>query len=158
MSKMMILVYFSEMKEDKNMLVVDSGSSHTILKDKRYFVNLTLRSANINTVAGTGRLIEGHGQAHLMMPNGTHLEISDALYSPKSKRNLLSFKDIRMNGLHVETKGEGKKEFLLIYENVQGHKKVLETISAISMGFYCAHINLIEVNVTMTKEFREAFN
>ena len=55
----MILVYFSEMKEDKNMLVVDSGSSHTILKDKRYFVNLTLRSANINTIAGTASLIEG---------------------------------------------------------------------------------------------------
>ena len=122
---MMILVYFSEMKEDKNMLVVDSGSSHTILKDKRYFVNLTLRSANINTIAGATSLIEGHGQAHLMMPNGTHFEISDALYSPKSKRNLLSFKDIRMNGLHVETKGEGKKEFLLIYENAQSHKKVL---------------------------------
>ena len=67
------------MKEDKNQLVVDSGSSHTILKDKRYFVNLILKSANINTIAGTASLIEGHGPAHLVMPKGTHLEISNAL-------------------------------------------------------------------------------
>ena len=136
---------------------MDSGSSHTILKDKRYFVNLILKSANINTIAGTASLIEGHGPAHLVMPKGTHLEISNALYSPKSKRNLLSFKDIRMNDLHVETRGEGKKEFLLIYENAQGHKKVLETIPAISIGLYCANIKSSEANTSIPNEFREAF-
>ena len=67
-----------------------------------------------------------------MLPKGTHLEISDALYSPSSKRSLLSFKDIRMNGFHIETKGEGNKEFLQIIEIGQGYKKVLESIHALS--------------------------
>ena len=69
-----------------------------------------------------------------MLPKGTHLEISDALYSPSSKRSLLSFKDIRMNGFHIETKGEGNKEFLQIIEIGQGYKKVLESIHSLSTG------------------------
>ena len=114
--------------------VVDSGSSHTILRDKRYFINLTLKNANINTIAGIASLIEGYGQANILLSKGTHLEISDALYSPSSKRSLLSFKDIRMNGFHIETKGEGNKEFLQIIEIGQGYKKVLESIHALSTG------------------------
>ena len=100
------------MNENKDVLVVDSGSSHTILKDKRYFINLTLKNATISTIAGIASLIEGHDQANILLPMGTHLEISDALYSPNSKSSLLSFKDIRLNGYHIETKGEGHKEFL----------------------------------------------
>ncbi|KAG7556749.1 Reverse transcriptase RNA-dependent DNA polymerase [Arabidopsis suecica] len=146
-----------EMAEDKNILVVDSGSSHTILKDKRYFINLTLKNANISTIAGIASLIEGHGQAHILLPKGTHLEISDALYSPSSKRSLLSFKDIRLNGFHIETKGEGNKEFLNIIEITQGHKKVLETIPALSTGLYYAKIDMIEANMAMNKEFIEKF-
>ena len=90
-------------------IIVDNGSSHTILRDKRYFLDLTLRNANISTIAGIASLIEGHGQANILMPKGTYLDISNALYSPSSKRNLLSFKDIRQNGFHIETVGEGNK-------------------------------------------------
>ena len=56
---------------EMNILVVDSGSSHTILRDKRYFTNLIMQDANISTIAGISRLIEGHGHAFLSMPNGT---------------------------------------------------------------------------------------
>ena len=41
-----------EMNENKDVLVVDSGSTHTILKDKRYFINITMKNANISTIAG----------------------------------------------------------------------------------------------------------
>ena len=101
-----------EMNDNKDVFVVDSGSGHTILRDKRYFINLTLKNANISTIAGIASLIKGHGQANILLPMGTHLEIYDASYSPSSKRSLLSFKDIRMNGFHIETKGKGNKEFL----------------------------------------------
>ncbi|KAF8082644.1 hypothetical protein N665_0816s0002 [Sinapis alba] len=111
--------------KDMDILVVDSGSSHTILKDKRFFMNLTLKDANVSTIAGISSLIKGHGQACVILPKGTYLEIDDALYSQDSKRSLLSFKDIRMNGLHIETMGEGNKEFLHIYELGQGKKKNL---------------------------------
>ena len=69
-----------------------------------------------------------------MLPKGTHLEISDAFYSPSSKRSLMSFKNIRMNGFHIETKGEGNKEFFQIIEIGQGYRKVLESIHALSTG------------------------
>jgi len=143
---------FLEMNENKDVLVVDSGSSHTILKDKRYFINLTLKNANISTIAGIASLIEGHGQANILLPMGTHLEISDALYSPKSKRSLLSFKDIRMNGFHIETTGEWNKESLQIIEIVHGNKKFLESIPALSTGLYHAKVNMIEANATFNKE------
>ena len=145
------------MNKNKDVLVVDSGSSHTILKDKRYFINLTLKNANISTIAGIASLIEGHGQANIMLPMGTHLEISDALYSPKSKRSLLSFKDIRMNGFHIETTGEGNKESLQIIEIVHGNKKVLESIPALSTGLYHAKVSMIEANVTFNKEAIDNF-
>ena len=83
--------------------------SHTILKDKRYFENLTPKNANISTIAGIASLIEGHGQANILLPMGTHLEISDALYSPKSKRSLLSFKDIRMNAFILKPRAKETK-------------------------------------------------
>ena len=132
-----------EMNENKDVFVVDSGSSHTILRDKRYFINLTMKNANINTIAGIANLIEGYGQANILLPMGMHLEISDALYSPSSKRSLLSFKDIRMNDFHIETKGEGNKEFLQIIEISQGHKKVLESIPALSTGLYHTKVSIL---------------
>ena len=49
------------MKDDMDIFVVDSGSSHTILRDKRYFINLTLKNANVSTIAGIANLIEGYG-------------------------------------------------------------------------------------------------
>ena len=146
-----------EMNENKDVFVVDSGSSHTILRDKRYFINLTLKNANISTIAGIASLIEGHGQANILLPMDTHLEISDALYSPSSKRSLLSFKDIRMNGFHIETKGEGNKEFLQIIEIAQGNKKILESIPALSTGLYHTKVSMIEANATFNKEAIENF-
>ena len=140
-----------EMNENKDVLVVDSGSSHTILRNKRYFINLTLKNANISTIAGIASLIEGHSQANILLPKGTHLEISDALYSPSSKRSLPSFKDIRMNDFHIETKDEGKKEFLQIIKIAQGNKKVLESIHALSTGLYHTKVSMIEANATFNK-------
>ena len=49
-----------------------------------------------------------------MLPKGTKFCIDDALYSSKSSRNLLSFKDIRYNGYHIETNNKGSEEFLYI--------------------------------------------
>ena len=146
-----------EMNENKDVFVVDCGSSHTILRDKRYFINSTLKNTNINTIAGIASLIEGYGQANIRLPKGTHLQVSDALYSPSSKRSLLSFKDIRMNGFHIETKGEGNKEFLQIIEIAQGNKKVLESIHALSTDLYHTKVSMIEANATFNKIAIENF-
>ena len=93
--------------------LIDCATTHTILLDKRYFLNLTLTNANVSTISGTGNLIEGTGRANIMLPNGTRFHINDAIYSSKCTRNLLNFKDIRRNGYHIETMNEGNTEPLL---------------------------------------------
>ena len=87
----------SDMKKyGEDLCLVDSATTHTILKDKKYFVHVKLVVANVTT--------EGYGKASVMLPGGTKIVIDDALFSSRSNRNLLSFKDIRCNGFHVETK------------------------------------------------------
>ena len=81
--------------DSKYQCLLDSAATHTILKDRKYFSKLTMYQANINTISGTAKLIEGSGKACIVLTNGTKLTINDALYSSKSRRNLLSFKDVR---------------------------------------------------------------
>ena len=75
----------------------DYTTTHTILRDKRYFIDLTLTNANVSTISSTQNLIEGSGRGNIMLPNGTRFHINDALYSSKSSRNLLNFKYIYRN-------------------------------------------------------------
>ena len=77
----------------RDVCLVDCATKHTILLDKRYFLDLTLANANVSTIFDT---------TNIMLPNGTRFHINDALYSSKSTRNLLSFKDIRRNGYYIE--------------------------------------------------------
>ena len=60
-----------EMNENKDVFVVDSGSSHTILRDKKYFKNLTLKNANISTIAGIAHTAtEAKKEANHAQSNG----------------------------------------------------------------------------------------
>ena len=45
---------------------------------------------------------------------GTHITIEDALLYPDSKCTLLSYRDIRQNGFHIEIGDDNNEEFLLI--------------------------------------------
>ena len=49
-----------------------------------------------------------------MLLNGTRFHINDALYSSKSTRNLLSYKDIRKNGYHIESMNEVIKKVYIL--------------------------------------------
>ena len=44
----------------------------------------------------------------LLLHGEIQIHIDDVLYSCKSQKNLLSFKNIRRNGYHVETTNEKK--------------------------------------------------
>ena len=81
----------------------DYTTTHTILRDRRYFLDLTLTNANVSTISGIENLIEGSERPNIILSNGTRFHINDALYSRKSTRNLLSFKDTCRNGYHIET-------------------------------------------------------
>ena len=81
------------MNED-DVCLVDCATTHTIPWDKVYFLELTLIKSNRSTISYTTNLVEGSKKENIMLPNGTKFHVNDVLYSSKSKRNLLSFKDI----------------------------------------------------------------
>ena len=84
-----------------------------------------------------------------MFPKGTKICIDDVLYSSKSRRNLLSFKDIRGNGYHIETNNEGSEEYLYITSIISGQKLVLEKVSIFSFRLYYITMRTIEANVVV---------
>ncbi|CAN0846817.1 hypothetical protein LINGRAHAP2_LOCUS4637 [Linum grandiflorum] len=61
------------------------------------------------------------------------MHIDDALYSTKSRRNLLSYKDIRRNRYHIETFEEAKREYIAITSMVASNKYYLEKLPANSV-------------------------
>ena len=111
--------------DDGDVCLADCATMHIILRDKRYFLSLTLTSGNVSTISGTRNLIQGSGRANIMLPKGTRFHINDALYSSKSTRNLLSFKDIRRNGYHIKTMNDGNKECLHITSIVSARNLLL---------------------------------
>lgn len=131
---------------DGDVCLVDSATTHTILRDKKYFTHLKIAKANVNTISGTSKLIEGSGRATIILPGGTNIYIESALYSVKSRRNLLSFKDLRLNGFHIETMNEGNKEYLYITYINSCQKHVVEKLPAFSSGLYYTTISAVESN------------
>ena len=120
---------------------------------KIYFFNLITTNTSVSTISGTSNLIEGSEGANIVLPNGTRFHINDALYSSKSRRNLLSFKDIRKNGYHIETMNKGNKECLYITSITYGKKIVAEKLSAFYPWLYHTIIKSIESNVVVNQKF-----
>ena len=137
------MLFGLKMNED-DVCLADCATMHTILRDKRYFLELTLIKANVSTISGTTNLVEGSGRTNITLPNGTTFHINDVLYSSKSKRNLLCFKDIRRNGYHIETMNEDNVEYLYITSIISGHKLIMEKLSTFFSGLYHTTIKLIE--------------
>ncbi|XP_074296761.1 uncharacterized protein LOC141627346 [Silene latifolia] len=135
--------------------LADSATTHTILKNKKYFTCLKEEKTNVCTIAGSTKLIDGSGRANILLPNGTNIEIQEALYSPKSKRNLLSFNDIRRNGFHVETANENGVEYLYITRSNLNKKSVLEKLQALSSGLYYMKICAVESHALVNQKFTD---
>ena len=140
----------------RDLCLADSATTHTILRDSKYFVSLRLFEGNLTTISGTSNLVEGSGRAIIMLPNGTKLQIDDALYSSRSRRNLLSFKDIRRNGYHLETINEGNIEWLCITTFKLREKRILEKLVAFSCGLYFTTITMIESHNVIKQLFDDS--
>ena len=113
----------------EDLCLADSCTTHTILRDKKYFQHLILNKASVNTIFGSSNIIKGSGRANIILPKGTKFCIDNALYSSKSRRNLINFKDIRLNVYHVETTNKGNDEYLYITSIILGQKLILEKLS-----------------------------
>ena len=136
--------------------LANCATTHTILRDKKYFSNFTLAQSNVCTISGPVNLIKGSGKATIILLKGTKLQIEDALYSNKSNRNLLGFKDIRRNGYHIETMNHDANEYLLITSIISGQKCILEQLSSLSYGLYQTTIRSIESYVVMNQKFNDS--
>ena len=99
--------------KEEELCLVDSCTTNSILRQIKYFQTLEKREGNIMTIAGQDALIVGLGRATITLPMGTQITMEDALLYPDSTRTLLSYRDIRKNGFHVETHQDNKEEFLL---------------------------------------------
>lgn len=93
---------------------------------------------------GSSPMIQGRGTARFLLPHGTMINVADALYAPRANRTLLSFKDIRANGYHLETHCQDGKDFLCVTSQECGRKRVLEKLPSQSSGLYLTTIRLIE--------------
>ena len=124
--------------------LIDSATTHTILKNPLFFMNLQMAKTSVNTISGTSNLIEGSGRASILLPKGTRIYVKDVLYSSNSQRNLLSLKDIRLNGYHMETMNENDIEYLFLTSFKTGQKQVLEKMRTLTPGLYGTVIYPIE--------------
>ena len=70
--------------DDANVCLIDSATTHTILKNLTYFSYLKRQTTSVSTICGNAKLIEGSGRAHIILSKGTKLVIEEALYSEKS--------------------------------------------------------------------------
>ena len=71
-------------------------------------------------------MINGSENATIMLSNGIILHIENALLSTKTKRNLLSFKDVRHNRYNLETIIEADINCLYIISYKMGIKTIHE--------------------------------
>ncbi|TYG74017.1 hypothetical protein ES288_D04G148700v1, partial [Gossypium darwinii] len=108
-----------------------------------------ISDAHINIISGSSKLIEGSERAIILLPKGTKFVIDDALFSSNFQRNLLSFKDIRINGYHIETINHKNIEYLYITNVECGKKYVLERLPIFSSDLYYTHISAIKAHVTI---------
>src|SRR6185312_14403475 len=107
---------------DEELCLVDSGTTNSILRETKYFQTLTKKQGNVFTIAGRDATIVDTGRATIVLPTGTHMTIEDALLYPDSKCTLLSYRDIRQNGFHIETGDDNNEEFLLFTKH-NGYSK-----------------------------------
>ena len=123
---------------------------HTILCCKHIFSVVTLRMVNVYTILGPIEIIDGFGNAIIVLLNDTILHIKDALLSNRSKRNLLSFGDVLRNRYHFETINKQNKVCLYITSYKISLKTIHEKLEASPMSLYCVLIQAIESYVIMS--------
>jgi hypothetical protein len=85
----------------------------------------------------------GSNRATIILPMGTQIVIEDALLYPDSTRTLLSYRDIRKNGIHVETYDEDKEKFLVLTKLTGYDKQICEKIPTLESGLYYTYIKSI---------------
>jgi hypothetical protein len=122
---------------------VDSCTSNTILREIKYFETLTKRTGNILTIIGRDACIVGSRKATTILFMCTQVPIKNALLYHDSTYTLLSYKDIRKNGLHIVTHEKNNEECLLITKSNGDGYDILERMSSLPSRLYYTYIKLV---------------
>jgi len=125
---------------EEELCLVDSGTTNSIVREIKYFHTLRKSKGNVMTITGHDAIVIGSGQAMVTLPRGTQITIDDALLYPDSTRTLLSYRDIRKNGFHVDTHEDNAEEFLLIIKCNRYGKQIIEKIPSLPFGLYYTYI------------------
>jgi hypothetical protein len=98
---------------------------------------------SILTIAGRDARIIGTRNAIIILSMGTQVTIENVLLYPDSTRTLLSYRDIRKNGLRIVTHEENNEDSLLITKSNGDGYDILERIPSLPYGLYYTYIKLI---------------
>ena len=120
----------------EEMFLVDSCTTNNILREVKFFQTLTKREGQVLIIMRRDAMIVGSGRATIILPMGTQIHIEEALLYLDSTRTLLSYRDIRKSGIHVETYEENKEEFILFTKDIGQGKKTLENVPSLQSGLY----------------------
>ena len=86
----------------------------------------------MQTIAGGRDFKFREGRATIVLPGGATLLIANAMFAPSASRSLISFKDLRANGIHTMTIVKNNKKALLLQQETE----VLTTTYAGCGGLY----------------------
>ncbi|GJX64491.1 retrovirus-related pol polyprotein from transposon TNT 1-94 [Tanacetum coccineum] len=131
-----------------DLCIADSGATHTILMSKKYFSEFRPTKRTIRTISGPVDLIEGTGKTNFILPNGTKFLINNAICSPKSSRNLLSFGDIYLNGYDTQTTTIENKKYLHIIDK----SNILEKLTMLHSGLHYTHLSMVESHMVIKEK------
>ena len=105
------------------MVLLDSGSTHTILRDPWYFKFSRLDSDTpswqtyeLSTVARKQKMTFREGRARVKLPGGTILICSNAMFAPEAQWSLIKFRDLRAHGIHALTAIKDGEEIIKLMQ------------------------------------------
>ena len=95
-AQLVVTLVYSMLQADEDIVLLDSGSTHMILCDPKYFEfsrhdSKAWQTCELRTVAGRRMFRSYEGRARVTLPGGATLICDHAMYAPATNRSLISF-------------------------------------------------------------------
>ena len=120
--------------------LLDSATIHSILKHPDYFQfehsDFPWQSCELTTIAGKRNLKFKEGWAKLLLPRGTSITLARAMYAFAAPHNLISYKDLHAQVVHLTTKLVQGEEAIELWRRGE----ILATATAGTTGLYSIKI------------------
>ena len=109
-------------EEHDSIFFLDSCTTHTIIKDLKFFVEIQSQQISIGTIGPNATDIgDGYGPAILLIDD-IRLEVPTAIYAPRAMRQLISFRDLSINQVNFFNERD-----MITNENYLVLSKVVDT-------------------------------